>query len=67
MRTLAGDLIRRARGYGVQVALHENRLRLTAPRKPPGDLLAEPRRHKAEIIAFLSHRAGRDCFTGRQH
>jgi hypothetical protein len=51
----------------VQVALYENRRRLTAPRKPPDDLLAELRRHKAEIIAFLTHRAGRDCFTRRQH
>jgi hypothetical protein len=51
---LAVDVLRRAGDYGVQAALHENRLRLTAPRKPPDDLLAELRGHKAEIIAFLS-------------
>jgi hypothetical protein len=56
MNTQTMDVIRRAIDYGVQVALHGDRLRMTAPRKLPDDLLAELRRHKAEIIAFLSHR-----------
>jgi hypothetical protein len=48
------DVLRRANDYGVQVAVREDRLRMTAPRKPPDDLLAELRQHKAEIIAVLS-------------
>jgi hypothetical protein len=52
----AGDILRRARRLGVQVALRQDRLRLTAPGKPPDDLLADLREHKAEIIIFLSYR-----------
>jgi hypothetical protein len=51
---LAKDLLHRANDHGVRVALHEDRLRMTAARKPPEDLLAELRRRKLEIVAFLS-------------
>jgi hypothetical protein len=40
----------------MQIALHEDRLRMTAARKPPDDLLDDLRQHKAEIIALLSRR-----------
>jgi hypothetical protein len=54
----AVDVLLLARDHDVQVELYGDRLRMTAPRKPPDDLLAELRQHKAEIVAFLSRTQG---------
>jgi hypothetical protein len=48
------DVLRLARDHNIQLELHGDRVRMTALRKPPDDLLAELRGHKAEIIALLS-------------
>jgi hypothetical protein len=54
MNMPARELLRRASDHGVQVALRGDKLQMTAPSKPPDDLLAELRQRKVEIIAFLS-------------
>ena len=50
----AFDILSRAQQHGVSITPAGDTLKVRAERKPPDDLLAEMRAHKAEILAILS-------------
>ena len=72
----AFDILSRARQHGISFTPAGGTLKLHAERKPPDDLLADMRAHKAEILAILSgeiwtdeheERAGQAEFDGGIH
>ncbi len=50
----AAGVLARAHAAGLAVAAEGGNLRLRGPVKPPADLLAELRAHKAEVLALLT-------------
>jgi hypothetical protein len=49
----AANLIREASKHGVWIGLNGDRLALSAPKKPPDELLAKIKANKPYIIALL--------------
>lgn len=48
------ELIRRVRGSGCRIRVEAHELIVESDREPPTEMLDELRRHKAEVIAFLT-------------
>ena len=58
----ATDLLHRAQAAGVVLIPTGGRLKIRAPQRPPDDLLAELRAHKAELMTLLDTRPRRYAY-----
>jgi hypothetical protein len=63
----AAELLDRATAAGVEIFLAGERVRVRAPVQPPADLLAELRRHKAELVALLDSKPRRYVYRFKLH
>ena len=58
----ATDLLHRAHAAGVVLIPTGGRLKIRAPQRPPDDLLAELRAHKADLMTLLDTRPRRYAY-----
>ena len=63
----AAEILDRATSAGIEIFLIGDRVRVRAPQRPPDDLLAELRQHKADLLALLDTRPRRHSYRFRLH